>query len=90
MSRSTIAAISTPPAAGGVAIIRISGGDSLKIAGKVFCPSGKTGVENFVPNHMYPGRILLEGFADFGLCVYFKAALPRRRADIARGAPGSA
>ena len=73
MSRSTIAAISTPPAAGGVAIIRISGGDSLKIAGRVFCPSGKTSVENFVPNHMYPGRILLEGFADFGLCVYFKA-----------------
>lgn len=39
---STIAAIATPLAAGGIGIIRISGDDALNIADKVFrCKSGK-------------------------------------------------
>lgn len=37
---STIAAISTPDAAGGIAVIRISGENSLDIAEKIFKPSG--------------------------------------------------
>lgn len=35
---STIAAISTPNAVGGIAVIRISGGDAIEIAAKIFTP----------------------------------------------------
>lgn len=73
MVNSTIAAISTAPATGGVAIIRLSGSRSLNIAEKMFVPSGKTAVGDFSPNYMYPGRILCDGFSDYGLCVFFKA-----------------
>lgn len=37
---STVAAISTPNAAGGIAVIRISGGDALTVAEKIFTPFG--------------------------------------------------
>jgi|GEM_PF-7106291 len=36
MSNRTIAAISTPPGAGGIAVIRISGDDAVFVADKVF------------------------------------------------------
>lgn len=68
-----ISAISTAPGVGGVAIIRMSGKGCLDIAQKMFTPSGKTKVENFTPNMMYPGVIEGAGFTDFGMCVYFKA-----------------
>ncbi len=42
---STVAAISTPVAAGGIGVIRISGEDAIKIAAKVFRPSGKKNIE---------------------------------------------
>ena len=37
---STIAAVSTPNAPGGIAVIRISGGDAVKVAEKIFSPYG--------------------------------------------------
>ena len=40
---STIAAISTPPGEGGVAVIRISGGKSHAIMRKIFVPAGNQG-----------------------------------------------
>ncbi len=40
---STIAAISTPPGEGGVAVIRISGGESHSIARKIFVPMRNSG-----------------------------------------------
>ena len=64
-----ISAISTASGTGGVAIIRMSGQGCLGIAQKMFAPSGKTGVENFTPNMMYPGVISGTGFTDFGMCV---------------------
>ncbi len=73
MSENIIAAISTAPATGGVAIIRLSGQGSLGVAQKIFSPSGKTPVSSFSPNRMYPGHILCDGFEDYGMCVYFKA-----------------
>lgn len=73
MSENCIAAISTAPATGGVAIIRISGGGALSVAEKIFVPVRAVRVADFAPNYMYPGKILCRGFADFGLCVYFKA-----------------
>lgn len=39
---STVAAISTPPGKGGIAVIRISGTDTAEILKKVFSPVGKT------------------------------------------------
>ncbi len=68
-----ISAISTPSGAGGVAVIRLSGGGALGIAEKMFVPSGKTAVSDFVPNVMYAGRICCDGFEDYGLCVYFRS-----------------
>lgn len=68
-----IAAVSTAPGVGGVAIIRVSGEGSLKIAEKMFKPLGKVAVKNFEPYKMYVGNIDGGNFTDFGMCVYFKA-----------------
>ncbi|MDE5834792.1 MAG: tRNA uridine-5-carboxymethylaminomethyl(34) synthesis GTPase MnmE [Ruminococcus sp.] len=43
---STIAAISTPNSAGGIAVIRISGENALDVAEKVFKPSGSRSVKD--------------------------------------------
>ncbi len=43
---STIAAVSTPNAPGGIAVIRISGKDALNIAEKVFTPAGNKNVQD--------------------------------------------
>ena len=68
-----ISAISTAYGVGGVAIIRLSGENSLNIAKKMFLPVGKTAVKDFKPNVMYAGNIDGGDFQDFGMCVYFKA-----------------
>lgn len=72
MINENIAAIATAPGTGGVAIIRISGESPLKIAEKMFVPSGKRAVAELPPNLMVPGKIAGEGFEDYGLCVYFR------------------
>lgn len=64
----SIAAIATASGTGGVAIIRISGENSLEIAGKMFTP-----YKDFKPNYMYAGHIQADGFTDYGFLVYFKA-----------------
>lgn len=68
-----ISAISTPSGTGGVAIIRMSGDGALEVAEKMFTPSGKTPVAQFIPNVMYAGTINCGSFSDYGFCVYFKA-----------------
>ena len=73
MAEEIISAISTPAGIGGVAIIRVSGNGALAVAKKMFRPSGGVAVERFEPNRMYTGRILCDGFEDYGMCVYFKA-----------------
>ncbi len=69
----TIAAIATPAGKGGVAIIRLSGKNTLEIAQKMFKPTGKTQVSDFAPYRMYPGEIECGGFTDYGMAVYFKS-----------------
>ncbi|MDE6504890.1 MAG: tRNA uridine-5-carboxymethylaminomethyl(34) synthesis GTPase MnmE [Clostridia bacterium] len=64
-----IAAIATASGTGGVAVIRLSGENSLEIAKKMFV-SAKS---EFKPNYMYAGNILGDGFSDYGFMVYFKA-----------------
>ena len=73
MINDNISAISTSLSARGVAVIRVSGSSPLSVAEKIFKPTGKTAVKDFIPNMMYTGEILADGFNDFGLCVYFKA-----------------
>ena len=73
MISDTIAALSTPPGRGGVAIVRVSGAGALDVAGKLFAPAGGTPVSAFEPYKMVPGRIDCGTFSDFGLCVYFRA-----------------
>lgn len=68
-----ISAIATASGVGGVAIIRLSGENSLEIAQKMFTPAGKTAVADFKPNAMYAGEIDGGNFRDFGMCVYFRA-----------------
>ena len=68
-----IAAISTAPGTGGVAIIRISGDNALLIAEKMFFPASKVNVCDFEPYRMYVGEIRTPEFSDNGMCVYFKA-----------------
>ena len=66
-----IAAISTANGTGGVAIIRISGKNSLNTALKMFKPAAN--VKRIMPNYMYSGNIIGDGFEDYGFMVYFKA-----------------
>ena len=70
----TIAAISTPPGKGGVAVIRISGADAIKIAEKIFRPRGKKAFEKIIPRMQIYGDILhSEEQIDDGLLTYFPA-----------------
>ncbi|MBE6537215.1 MAG: tRNA uridine-5-carboxymethylaminomethyl(34) synthesis GTPase MnmE [Ruminococcaceae bacterium] len=70
----TIAAISTPPGKGGVAVIRISGKEALSVAAKIFLPKGKRTVEAIVPRMQIYGSILHMGEEiDDGLITYFPA-----------------
>ena len=39
MQGSTIAAIATPPGAGGIAVVRLSGAESYQVAARVFHPA---------------------------------------------------
>lgn len=73
MKSENIAAISTSLAPSGVAVIRLSGDSPLSVAEKMFNPVGKVKVKDFIPNVMYVGEIVCDGFIDYGMCVYFKA-----------------
>ena len=70
----TIAAISTPPGKGGVAIIRISGTSSIEIAEKVFSPSSKKKLSDYPPRMQVRGDIYYGGdMIDDGMATYFRA-----------------
>ncbi len=71
MLEDNISALSTPPIASGVAIIRISGKNPLEIAEKMF--KCKTNVFDFEPNKLYVGTIDGGSIKDYGMCVYFSA-----------------
>jgi tRNA modification GTPase len=71
LNSSTIAAISTPPGKGGVAVIRISGKDALSIGEKIFKPKGKS-IRDRAPRTQIFGYILSGGEEiDDGLLCYF-------------------
>ena len=70
----TIAAISTPPGKGGVAIIRISGTDALKIGSEIFKPASKKPFSDAAPRMQIRGSIFRDGEEiDDGMATYFKS-----------------
>ncbi len=74
MNFSTIAAISTPPGKGGVALIRISGPEAFFVAEKVFSPIKGEKVTDFSPRVQIYGDIVSgDEIIDDGLLTFFPA-----------------
>ena len=69
----TVAAISTPPGKGGVAVIRISGDEALEVLSRIFVsPNGKT--KNPTPRVATYGKLVRSGeVVDDVVVTYFKA-----------------
>ena len=74
----TIAAISTPPGKGGIAVIRVSGDDALAVTGRVFSCANHMAVADlparfaaFGTIHTPAGEVL-----DTGICTPFTVRLP--------------
>ena len=74
MSRSDIiAAISTPPGKGGVAVIRISGAGALALAERIFKPQSARAVSDYPARRQIYGYITNEsGTLDDGMLTYFE------------------
>lgn len=71
---STIAAVSTPPGKGGVAVLRVSGEDAFAIAEKVFVPRSGKALADIPPRTQIYGDIIAEGERiDDGLLTRFPA-----------------
>ena len=71
---STIVAISTAPAIGGIGIVRISGENAFDILSKIFVPKNKQNIEEIKGNSIKYGHIVYEGkIIDEVLVSYFKS-----------------
>lgn len=79
---STIAAISTPPGKGGVAIIRISGDEALNIANSIFKPKGKYALLSAPRRQIYGDILRGCDVIDDGMAIYFKAPFSYTGEDI--------
>ncbi len=73
---STIAAISTPQAAGGIGIVRLSGDDAITIADRLFRPTGKTPLQKLSGYRAAHGRVVFDG-EDLDECVALVFRAPR-------------
>ena len=79
----TIAAISTPPGAGGIGIIRLSGPQALPLLQKLFRPCSASC--SFATHHLYYGRIVrpTDGkVLDEVLTVYMRSPRTYTREDV--------
>ncbi len=56
-SKDTIAAISTPPGAGGIAVLRISGPEVLTILSRLFVPAKERDFFHFRPRFLHYGHV---------------------------------
>lgn len=71
---STIVAISTAPAIGGIGIVRMSGDNAFDILNKIFVPQNKQNIEEIKGNSIKYGHIIYEGkIIDEVLVSYFKS-----------------
>ncbi len=68
----TIAAVSTPPGAGAIGILRLSGPEAVTIAEKCFKPLGRKGLREHPPRTLVYGELLDGGGSpiDRVLCTY--------------------
>ncbi len=74
MDKNTVAAISTPKGKGGVAMIRITGENAIKVASKVFVPNSGKEIESYKTNTAIYGRFFDEGIPfDDGIAIIYKA-----------------
>jgi tRNA modification GTPase len=81
----TIAAIATPLGEGGLAVIRLSGAQSLAVADRSFVPAGKTAQKpSFVPTHtIHYGNIVRDGRrVDEVLLAVMRAPRTYTREDV--------
>ncbi len=71
----TIAAVSTPRGKGGIAVIRISGEDTLEVVSRVFEPVGRRSIESYPARHAIYGNITdTDGnVIDSGILTVFRA-----------------
>ncbi len=82
-NESTIAAIATPPGAGGIGIIRVSGPQSAVILQQLFQP--KNPPHNFISHKLYLGAIVhpkTRAVIDEVLAVYMRAPQTYTREDV--------
>jgi tRNA modification GTPase len=81
----TIAAIATPPGAGGIGIIRISGSDAKRILYSVFCQKSGKKIEQFEDRHLYYGIAIDSSLKTIDECmaVYMKSPKSYTREDVA-------
>ena len=71
---SVIAAVSTPPGKGGVAIIRLSGMGAIDIADSLFKPKNKKSFKDSAPRMQVYGDIIHRGeYLDDGMATLFKS-----------------
>ncbi|MBQ3150651.1 MAG: tRNA uridine-5-carboxymethylaminomethyl(34) synthesis GTPase MnmE [Clostridia bacterium] len=74
MTTSTIAAIATPQAAGGIGIIRISGSEALSIADRIFLPISGNDIKKSKGYRAYFGKACDRGEQlDEAVCLVFRA-----------------
>lgn len=70
----TIAAIATPLAAGGISVLRISGDEAIAVAGRVFAPFRHASLEELGGYMAAYGRFLdREGPVDDGIALVYRA-----------------
>ena len=70
----TVAAISTPYGKGGIAVVRLSGGQAIEIAGRVFTPKNGKKLSDFPGKTAVYGDIYKDGAViDDGLATVFRA-----------------
>lgn len=80
----TVAAISTPPGKGGVAVIRISGDEAFDIVGRVFFPRSGKAVRELSPRRAVYGDIVRYGERiDDGILTLFPAPNSYTGEDVA-------
>lgn len=71
---STIAAVSTAPGRAGIAVIRITGKESLDVASKVFFPRSGKALSDYPSSKAVFGDIYHNGeIVDNGICLVFRA-----------------
>ncbi|PIE68267.1 MAG: tRNA uridine-5-carboxymethylaminomethyl(34) synthesis GTPase MnmE, partial [Deltaproteobacteria bacterium] len=83
LNPTTIAAIATPPGAGGIGIIRISGPESLAVLKQIFTPTSSSCL--FTTHTLYHGKVTLPSdgkILDEVMAVYMQAPRTYTREDV--------